>query len=82
MKITTIEISGYTMWLVIDQLRTYTADKKIIETKDEYLCYFKLSEPTPFIYGELLRDTENKPLLFSSINEAIEKAKEILNNRI
>lgn len=77
-----IVIKNRIIWLVIDQLRTYTEDYKFIEEKPEFLCYFKLTEPNPIIYGELLRDKENKPILFKTVDEAIEKAKEYLSQRL
>lgn len=79
MTIKEIQIKSTKVWLVIDQLRTYSEDLKFIAEKDEFLCYYKFSEPTPMIYGELLRDEEQKPRLFKSVNEAIEYTKEHLN---
>jgi hypothetical protein len=71
MTVENITISNISIWLTIDQLRMYSADRSRIESRQEYLCYFKLSEPTPMIIGELFRDTENKPMLFSSVEDAI-----------
>lgn len=82
MTVKEIQLYNRTVWLAIDQLRTYSADFKFIEEKPEFLCYFKLTEPNPIIYGELLRDKEGKPILFATIDEAIEKAKELLNQRL
>ncbi len=82
MTIKIIQIKEKAIWLAIDQLRTYSLDFKFIEEKPEFLCYFKLTEPNPIIYGELLRDKEGKPILFKSVDEAIEKAKELLNQRL
>jgi hypothetical protein len=82
MIVKNIEIKSRTVWLAIDQLRTYSVDFKFIEEKSEFLCYFKLTEPNPIICGELLRDTDNKPILFKTVDEAIEKAKEILNKKL
>ncbi len=82
MKVKEIQLKNRTVWLAIDQLRIYSADFKFIEEKPEFLCYFKLTEPNPIIYGELLRDKEGKPILFNSVDEAIEKAIELLNQRL
>lgn len=79
MKIISSEIKQSTVWILLDQLRTYTHDMKNTECRDEFLCYFKMSEPTPFIYGELLRDSSGTPILFKSADEAIEVCKEHLN---
>lgn len=82
MIVKTFEIKSRTVWLAIDQLRIYSSDLKFIEDKPEFLCYFKLTEPNPIICGELLRDTDNKPILFRTADEAIDKAKEILNRKL
>lgn len=82
MKVKEILLKSRTVWLAIDQLRIYSPDLKFIEEKPEFLCYFKLTEPNPIIFGELLRDKEGKPIIFKSVDEAIEKAKEILNQRL
>ena len=79
MKITSFEIKQRTVWILLDQLRTYTLDMKNTEYRDEFLCYFKMSEPTPFIYGELLRDSAGKPILFKSTEEAIKACIDHLN---
>lgn len=82
MKIEILEINDKLIWLAIDQLRIYSVDQKIINTKNEFLCYFKLTEPTPFIYGELFLDKSGKPILFDSEQSAIEHAKAELDIRI
>ena len=82
MKVRIIQLKEKAVWLTIDQLRTYSTDFKFIEEKQEFLCYFKLTEPTTMIYGELLCDKKGKPIIFNSIDKAIEKAKEILNQRL
>jgi len=43
---------------------------------------FQIFRPTPIIVGELFRDTENKPMLFSSIDEAISFATRELTNKL
>ncbi len=82
MTIKTINVSGRTIWLSIDQLRIYSADHNMTELKEEFLCYFKMSEPTPLILGELFRDENKKPLLFNSIDLATEYATNELGKRL
>lgn len=82
MKVKEIQLKNKTVWLAIDQLRAYSADFRFFEEKPEFLCFFNLTEPTSIVYGELLRDKEGKPILFRSVDEAIEKAKELLNQRL
>lgn len=66
MKIKTITLKGRLIWLVVDSLRIYSKDQKKIATTGEHLCYFKLTEPTPFFYGELFRNKNRKPMLFKT----------------
>ena len=82
MTIKEIKLTNRTVWLEIDQLRTYSADSGLIEDKSEFLCYFKLTETTQTIFGELIRDNNNKPIVFNSIEDAIEKAIVILNKKL
>lgn len=82
MTVKEIKIKDRSVWLAIDQLRMYSQDLNCIEDRPEYMCYFKLTEPTPIIYGELLRDQEAKPILFTTIDDAIREAKELLNKRL
>ena len=82
MTVENITINNISIWLTIDQLRKYSTDRSKIESKQEFLCYFKFSEPTPIIVGELFRDTENKPMLFLTVKDAISFAKKELTNRL
>ena len=81
MVIRTIEVGGRTIWLSIDQLRVYSQDTNMIDIEEEFLCYFKLTEPTPLIYGELFRDENGKPLLFDTVDNALSYAKRELKKR-
>lgn len=45
MQIETININDKNVWLVIDQLRIYSPDNNSINSCDEYMCYYKLTEP-------------------------------------
>ncbi len=47
MTVENITINNISIWLSIDQLRKYSTDGSKIESKQEFLCYFKFSEPTP-----------------------------------
>jgi len=82
MTVKEMQLKNRTVWLAIDQLRTYSADFKNIEEKQEFLCYFKLTEPNFNIYGELIRDKEGKPILFKTVDEAIEKSIELLIQKL
>jgi hypothetical protein len=82
MIIENITINNNSVWITIDQLRVYSADRIRIESREEYLCYFKLSEPTSMIIGELLKDESNIPRLFNSVENAFVYAKSELEKRL
>jgi hypothetical protein len=82
MTIENITISGISVWLSVDQLRVYSSDRSRIETKQEFLCYFKLSEPTAMIIGELFKDDSHKPKLFNSVDSALTFARTELEKRL
>jgi len=82
MRIETIEINGHTIWILIDQLRTYSHDKRLVETKTEFLCYYKLTEPNTFNYGELIKDVKGIPIIFKTPEEAIKYADSELSRRM
>jgi hypothetical protein len=82
MIIKNITINNNSVWITIDQLRVYSADRIRIESREEYLCYFKLSEPTSMIIGELLKDESNIPKLFNSVDNAFVYAKSELEKRL
>jgi hypothetical protein len=70
------------IWLFIQQLHQNQFDdvKNLIST-DQYLCYFKFSEPTVMIFGELIYDHLNHPKVFSSIDDAEKFANTYLEHR-
>lgn len=66
-----ITIGDVRVWFYVQQLLSYDGDSKNIIEISKYMCYFKFSEPTAIILGDLLRDENKKPFLFNSIEEAI-----------
>lgn len=82
MTVENIKINGISVCLLADQLRVYSSDRSRIETRQEFLCYFKLSEPTSMIIGELFKDDSNKPILFNSVDTALAFAKNELERRL
>lgn len=70
------------IWLYFEQLHIYQDDDdSFFSELEEYICYFKFSEPTPLIHGELIRGQNNIPIVFKSIEEAEEFATEYLQVR-
>lgn len=47
-----------TVWFFIDNIRCYDENKNIIE-KNEFVCYYKFSEPTIICLGVLVRNNNN-----------------------
>lgn len=78
-----ITFGSLKIWLFIHQLHIYqNDDPKNLAEQDKYICYFKFSEPTPIIYGELIRDVEgNQPIVFKTREEAEQYASDYLENR-
>ena len=71
------------IWLFIQQLHAYPKEhsQKLLQT-EEFICYFKFSEPTMLVYGELICSSDNKqPMLFSTMEEAETFASEYLKQR-
>ena len=77
-----LTIDGSPVWVIIEQLRFYSPTTNLIETKNAFLCYYKLTEPTPFVLGELFIDKKEIPMIFESIPKALEYAKDELTRRL
>ena len=75
-----IDINGVKVWLYIDQLRLIDNKTREIKTEEKFLCYFKFTEPNPFVLGELIKDNQ-LPRLFNSSSEAIKFAQEYIKRR-
>lgn len=70
--IKTIKIGNVKVWFYLQQLLTYEGDMSNLLEVKKYVCYYKFSEPTPIIHGELLRDVNGQVRIFNSADEAIE----------
>ena len=81
MIIELLNINDIPVWISIEQLRVYSPTTNLIETKNEFLCYYKLTEPTPFVLGELFLDSNRTPKIFDSVANAIEYARTELARR-
>jgi len=79
-----ISVNETIIWLTIEKDFEYeisdSNNKKTIFSI-AYFCYFKLTKPKPFFYGELLRDSKGVPKVFHTVKDAISYAKEELRNR-
>lgn len=71
MKIREEIINRKTYWLVLDNIRIETKNK-IEEFKDQITCFYNESKPSEFFYGTQIKDSNNKAIIFSTINEAVE----------
>lgn len=77
MRIEKIHVRENIIWIVIDPLQI---DNQILN--NQFFCYFKLTQPTDIIYGELFRGDNGKPIIFNSPEQAIEYANANLNSII
>lgn len=73
-----IQINNTLIWLAIDNYIPLLSDSDSSVEESRFLCYYKLTEPNDIIHGELFRDSEGKPIIFTDIDEAVTKATEIL----
>jgi hypothetical protein len=59
------------VWFYIDNIRYYESNQVIVEKKDEFLCYFKFSEPTIICLGELVKHPDGKIVIFKTAQNAL-----------
>jgi hypothetical protein len=71
------------IWLFIQQLHQHTAVGFVNpEPLPKHLCYFKFSEPTVILFGELIRDPASGiPFVFDSSDEAEKFAESFLQKK-
>jgi hypothetical protein len=71
------------VWLFIQELHTHNeVDVRNLLPSARFLCYFKFSEPSVMVYGELIRDAETSiPLIFDTSEEAERFAIDYLKKR-
>jgi hypothetical protein len=71
------------VWLFIQELHRHDdTDVKNLLPASKFLCYFKFSEPSVVVYGELMRDAAtNIPMIFNSGEEAEKFAINYLQER-
>lgn len=71
------------IWLFVQQLSSYNQNyTNNLYPIQQYICYFKFSEPTIVVYGELIFRPENKqPMVFTTVEEAEQYAFEYLRKR-
>jgi len=82
MRIVSIIINEQNVQVTIDPLRCYNTNKVLVESSNEFLCYFKIPELDSPFYGELFRDENRIPLIFNTPDAAIQYAKIELYKRL
>lgn len=71
MKTTTININKIKIWLLIQQFFHYENRNGLsLVWNNEYICFFKFSEPTDVVLGELILDENKRVKLFKSVEDA------------
>lgn len=78
MNINEIKVGENTIWLVVEPYRYGDQEGKNVEN---FICYFKLSPPNMFIYGELLKKEDGNPVIFDSVEKAIEYTSTFFNEK-
>lgn len=81
MEIKEIEINEVTIWLVIEPIRMNTKNGLEI-ISNEFICYYNFNKPTDIIFGELIKDENNRPKIFESSNSAIDYTTDLLKEKI
>lgn len=71
------------IWLFIQQLHQHNNGDLINPVPlNKFICYFKFSEPTVILFGELMRNDETGiPFMFNSAEEAEKFAAEFLHKK-
>jgi hypothetical protein len=79
--ITEIKIGNTSVWLDIQQLLDYNADdtENIIEIK-QYICNYKFDK-FKIPHGVVIRDDNEGPILFDSVDEAVIYATDYIQKR-
>ena len=76
MRTIAINVKEQTVWIIIEQLVVFNQKSNFYENINEFLCYYKLTEPNNYIIGELFKDSNKIPKVFYSEQEALDYAKE------
>jgi hypothetical protein len=63
-----------TVWFYIDNIRYYDKNQKLIEKNDQFVCYFKFSEPTILCLGELVKNLKNEIVILNTSSNTLSNA--------
>lgn len=67
-----VQINNIPVWFYTEQLSQHShSNREELVPSGEYICYFKFTEPTSLIHGELLKDEYKRPKLFTDSEEAV-----------
>lgn len=63
-----------TVWFIIDNIRHYDENQKIIEKEDEFICFFNFKEPSILLLGEIVKTPTGEIAVFKNANNALNAA--------
>ena len=67
-----VQINNIPVWFYISELMQHVqGNREELAPCNEFICYFRFSEPTTLINGELIRDELKRPKIFQSQEEAL-----------
>ena len=59
------------VWFYIDTLRYYNSSQELLEKEDSFICYYKFTEPFLFCIGEIIKDQNDKIVIFNTAQNAL-----------
>jgi hypothetical protein len=66
-----ITFGSLKVWIYLQQLYENKPESKGVTDINKFICYFKFSEPTVMVYGELVMDEDyHLPAIFDSLEDA------------
>ncbi len=77
-----ILIADVEIFLYPHSINSYDISKNLIENRNEFLGFWRLTESKGFLMGELLRDEQHRPIIFKNINEIKPYAQKVLPGRL
>jgi len=63
-----------TVWFIIDNIRHYDENKKIIEKEDEFIYFFNFKEQSILLIGEIVKTPTGEIAVYKNANNALNAA--------
>lgn len=80
MKVEKVSINGFSLWIIIDENRTFdfATNQPIIKG---YFCYYNFKDPNILFYGERFKNQDGQPIIFETETEAMEYVYNLLGQK-